>query len=121
MLVTRGKVHVTALTAVLVLYGCWSVSAAMRGHPWTFTVGGLLALVAAAGIIKSQRWSSYVVYVLALFISAEWLWYMWVICYAGYFSTIAFGQIAISLLPGVAVIAVAGYCSYVAWRYVRDE
>jgi len=82
-------------------------------------VGGLFALVAAAGVIKSQRWPSFVVYVIALIISAEWLWYMWVIYHAGYFSTIPLGQIAISLAPGVAVIAVAGYSCYVAWRYVR--
>ena len=83
-------------------------------------MAGLFALLAAAGVIRSQRWSTFVVYIIALVISAEWLWYIWVIYHAGYFLTIPFGQIVISLVPGVAVVVMAGYCCYVAWRYVGE-
>jgi hypothetical protein len=114
------RIHITLLTLVLVLYGCWSISAAARVHLWSSVVGGLLALVAAAGVVKSKRWSSFVVYIIAVVFSAEWLWYIWVIHHAGYFSTIPFARVVVSLVPGVALMVVAGYCCYVAWRYVSE-
>jgi hypothetical protein len=81
----------------------------------------LAAIVAAAGIMKSRRWPSSVVYLIALVITAEWLWYVWIICRLGYFAHIAFRQVLVSVAPGLGVVAIAGYCCFVAWRYVGGK
>jgi hypothetical protein len=84
-------------------------------------VCGLAAIVAAAGVIKSRRWSTWLVYLVALVISAEWLWYIWLICRLGYFAHIAFREVVVSVAPGLGVVAIAGYCCFVAWRHVGGK
>jgi hypothetical protein len=113
------KFHVAVLTLILVVYGCWSLSSGVSGHHRDSAFCGLAALAAAAGVVGSQRWSAWVVYLIALLIMGEWLWYLWLIFRLGYFAHIGFEQVAVSAAPGVAVVAIAGYCCFVAWRYVR--
>ena len=121
MTLPTRKFHVAVLTLILVVYGCWSLSSGVSGHHWDSALCGLAALAAAAGVVKSQRWSALMVYVIALLIMGEWLWYLWLIFRLRYFAHIGFEQVAVSAVPGVAVLAIAGYCCFVAWRYVRTS
>jgi hypothetical protein len=112
------RLHVAALILVLVSYGVWSISTAISGRMWDYIVGGLVALVAATGVILSQRWARAAIYILAALVTCGWLWYVWLAIRVGYFAHRRVLEGALALVPGVAMICVAGYCCFVASRYV---
>ena len=119
MTLLMRKLHVAMLTLILIVYGCWALSSGISGHHWDSALCGLASLAAAAGVVKSQRWSALLVCAIALLIMCEWLWYLWLVFRVSYFAHIEFEQVAASAAPGVAVVTIAGYCCFVAWRYVR--
>jgi len=101
---------------VLISYGCW-VLAGSR-HRWDSLAGAATALIAAAGVIASRRSARFVVYAVALLIGSEWLWYVGIIVRVGYLKGMPIREAAASVAPGVAIVLVAGYCGFVAWRYL---
>jgi hypothetical protein len=112
------KVHIALLTIVLAAYACWSIWTTVSTHQWGYAIGPLAVIVAAAGVVKSQRWSALLICLIALVFAAEWLWYIWLIVRLGLFSNLAAAQVIVSVIPGVAILAIAAYCCFVAWRYV---
>lgn len=112
------RFHVALLTIVLTVYGCWSIWTTLYTLLWGSAVGGLAAIVAAAGVIKRQRWSALLVCLIGLVFAAEWLWYIWLVVRLGFSLDVAAEQVVISVIPGVAVLAIAAYCCFIAWRYV---
>jgi hypothetical protein len=115
---TKKKFHLALLTTVLTAYACWSISTTVSTGQWGYALGALAAIVAAAGVVKSQRWSALLIYLIALVFAAEWLWYIWLIVRLGFFSHLEPSQVLVSVIPGVAVVGIAGYCCFIAWRYV---
>jgi len=111
-----ARVHIALLTLVLISYGCW-VLAGSR-HRWDSLAGAATALIAAAGVIASRRSARFVVYAVALLIGSEWLWYVGIIVRVGYLKGMPIREAAASVAPGVAIVLVAGYCGFVAWRYL---
>jgi hypothetical protein len=116
-----ARIHVGFLTAMLVSYGTWSIYIAISGRLWDYIIGGTISLIAAAGVTTDRRWARYAVYLLAVALTCGWLWYVWLALRVGYFARVSSAEGLLSLVPGLALMLLAMYCCYVAWRYVGGK
>jgi hypothetical protein len=112
-----SRLHLSLLTLALIGYGAFSFWAAISGRMWDYIAGGLIAVVAAIGVITNQRWAKFVVYALAAFVVIGWLWYVWLAMRVGYFTHRPVVEGALALAPGLALVGAAAYCCYVASKY----
>lgn len=76
-------------------------------------------LICGVGLIFHVRWAAYLWYVLALFMSASWIWAVVGVVRAGWPYSDAFSS-AISLIPGSSILLICGFGSLAVARHFRQ-
>jgi hypothetical protein len=103
--------------AVLAAYGCWSAWKGVEAQNWLGAAFGVVAIVAGLAAIFRQAWSRW----LALFVSTlfflSWAYAVWLALSSGVFQAERPLVVALMLVPGLAMIAVAFICTFVFFRF----
>ncbi len=118
-LVTPVGILVTV--ALLALYGVYGVWIAISEHSMTSALLGAVALVAAVGAALLKAWSRYPVYLLTAALIGTWSYSLYVAAAAGYFSLYSASQIALQLAPGIFMIILSCFCTYMVFRQFRRQ
>ena len=104
--------------AFLALYCAISVWFSLTHHSWLMLVVGVLAAIACVAAASMLRWSRFLVFALSIGLAATWLYSIYAAARVGYFGPIAWHSIIVSLIPGAAMLVVAGFCSLmVQWHF----
>jgi hypothetical protein len=118
----RSRLHIAVAVALLAGYGGWVVVHAVKAGTWPSSVAGIPLLAAAIGAAAGRRWSGYLIYVLAALFAIEWVWVVVGSYRSGflgsYLRSIPALQAVLSFAPAGAMFLMAGYCCYVAHKYV---
>ena len=116
-LVTPPGILITV--ALLALYGVYAVWMAISQHSMTAALAGVLAIVACVGTAMLKPWSRYLVYLLAAAAIGTWAYSVYAAARVGYFSLFSVSQIVPALAPGIFLIMLSCYCTYVVFRQFR--
>lgn len=99
---------------LLVSYGVYGVADAIGYGLWWLAVVPMAAFLAAAGIGLRRRWGTLATYAISLLFGLYWVWGIVVAIRAGWFTSVPPLQAALSLVPGMAYVLLAGFCCYAA-------
>jgi hypothetical protein len=113
----RVQLWMTAL--FLLSYGIYGLVAAMREQLWDYSIGAVASIVAAAAVAAHKSWARFLVYAIAALLVGNWLWYVWLAISVGYFRHAGVAKSALSLIPGIGLALLAGFCSYVVSVQLR--
>jgi hypothetical protein len=118
----RSRLHVAVAVLLLGSYGAWVVVNAVKAGAWPSSVVGIVLLAAAVGAATGRRWSGYLIYALAALFAIEWVWIVVGTYRRGflgnYLRSIPALQAVLSFVPAGGMFLLAGYCCYVAHKYV---
>ena len=115
-LVTPKGILVTV--ALLALYCAFSLWFGWTHRHWLMLAVGLVAGFACVGAANMQRWSRFVVYAMSAGFAAAWLYSIYAAARVGYFHPLAWTTIMLPLIPGIALLLVALFCSLTAHRHL---
>ena len=104
--------------AFLALYCAVAIWFGWTRRVWVMDAVGLVATVACVGTATMLRWSRFLVYVLSIAFAATWLFSIYAAARVGYYTPLPWLTIIVSLIPGAVLLAVAGFCSRMAHRYL---
>jgi hypothetical protein len=85
---------------------------------WLMIAIGLVAGIASVGAANMQRWSRFLVYAMSAGFVATWLYSIYAAARVGYFGPLAWRTIILSLIPGIALLLVALFCSLMAHSHL---
>jgi hypothetical protein len=118
----RARLHTSIAAALLGSYGVWMLTDAVKTHYWATGVIGAALLLAAGGAVTSQRWSRFLVYAFAAVLTLRWLWIVGGQVTSGflipYLRDMPPLRAVLVFVPAAVMFLLAGYCCYVAHRYV---
>jgi hypothetical protein len=104
--------------AYLALYCSLALWFGWKNRVWLLLAIGLVAGIACIGAANMRRWSRYLVYALSFGFATIWLWSIYAAARVGFFGPLRWPGIILSLIPGLALLAVAGFCSRMAFRHL---
>ncbi len=110
-------VGILITVAFLALYGAFSFWLAWQQRSWSMAALGVAAALACVQAARLRRWSRFLIYALAAGFSSVWLYSVYAAARAGYFAPLTRTAMIRSLAHGVALLAVAGFCSYMVHRH----
>ena len=106
--------------AYLALYCSLAIWFGWMNRAWLLLAIGLLAGVACVGAANMLRWSRFLVYALSVGFATTWIWSIYAAARVGFFAPLRWLGIILSLIPGLVLLAVAAYCSRMAFRHLRN-
>jgi hypothetical protein len=106
--------------AYLALYCLLAIWFGWMQRVWLLIVIGLVAGVACVGAANMRRWSQFLVYALSVSFASTWLWSIYAAARVGFFGPLSWLGIIQSLMPGLVLLAVAGFCSRMAFRHLGN-
>jgi hypothetical protein len=109
---------VRILGLFLLLYAAYLGNSFVQLQAPTTGLWMLWALICGIGLLLQRRWAAYLWYALALFASASWIWAVVGVIRSGWPYPDAFRS-AISLLPGVCILAICGLGSVAVAKQFR--
>ncbi len=107
--------------AILAFYGVYGVWIAISEHSVTSALLGAVATIAAVGAAMLKAWSRYPVYLLTAALVGTWSYSLYDSARAGYFKLYSASQIALQLGPGMFMIILSCFCTYVVFRQFRTK
>jgi hypothetical protein len=78
----------------------------------------ILSLVSIIGLVLNKKWSKYSILCLSLLISLSWI-YIVIAVSSKVFVSESMGEIIISLIPGVLLLALCFSCTVIVFRYFK--
>jgi hypothetical protein len=106
------------LAVVLLLsYGIYGIVEAIEYRAWWLALAPVVALAAAVGVGLRARWGALLTYVISILFALYWLWGIVTVARDGTLFSLPFG--ALMLVPGAAVLLLAGFCCYAISRVSR--
>jgi hypothetical protein len=117
------KNHVTpkgilVTVALLALYCAFALWFGWTQRRWPMLAVGLVAGFACVGAANMQRWSRFVVFAMSAGLASTWLYSIYAAARVGYFHPLAWITIMLQLIPGIALLLVALFCSLMAHRHL---
>jgi hypothetical protein len=109
---------VRVLGAFVLLYAAYLGSTFLQAQTFVTVLWMVWALVCGLGLLVHRSWAAYLWYGLALFTSVSWIWALVGVVRSGWPYSDAFRS-AISLLPGVCILAICGFGSVAVARQFR--
>jgi hypothetical protein len=106
--------------AYLGLYCSLAIWFGWMNHVWLLVAIGVLAGVACVGAANMRRWSRFLVYALSVGFATTWLWSIYAAARVGFFGPLRWLGIILSLIPGLVLLAIAAYCSLMAFRHLGN-
>lgn len=105
--------------ALLASYGAYAVWQAIANRSFVFALVGVVAIVACVAAARLLAWSRFLVWLLAAAFIGGWAYSVYAAAAAGYYRTISGPQIALSLLPGIFLIALSCFCAFAVFKQFR--
>lgn len=112
-------VGILITVALLVLYGGYAIWSAISERSLIFALAAAVAVVACVATARLLAWSRYLVYLLTAAFIGTWAYSLYVAALVGYFSLFSTSQIVLSLAPGVLLVVLSCFCSFVVFRQFR--
>jgi len=109
---------VRVLGAFVLLYAAYLGSSFLQAQTIVTGLWMTWALVCGLGLLVHRSWAAYLWYGLALFTSVSWTWAVVGVARSGWPYSDEFRS-AISLLPGVCILAICGFGSVAVARQFR--
>jgi hypothetical protein len=106
--------------AFLALYCVFAVWFGWMDRHWLMAAVGVLAGIGCVGAATMRRWSRFLVYALSIGLAIAWACSIYMSARVGYFSTLSWHTIILSLIPGFLLLAVACFCSRMAHRHLGN-
>jgi hypothetical protein len=103
--------------AVLGFYGCWSAWKGFESQNWVGAAFGVAALVAGIAAVLRQPWSRWLVLAVASLFLVSWSYAVWLAVDAGVYGAERPLVIALSLVPGLGMIALGFLCAFILFRF----
>jgi hypothetical protein len=98
-------------------YGCWSTWKGFESENWVGAAFGLAALVAGVAAVMRQAWSRWLALMVAVLFLVSWAQAVWLAVTGGMVQAERPLVVALMLVPGLAMIAVAFACTFVVFRF----
>jgi hypothetical protein len=111
---SHSRFRLWTAVALLSGYAIFALHSAYSFNSWVWGLEGLVFFVAAAGLASRMRWSAYLVFALAILLCGFWIHSVWLVANSGYFAGISATRRILSLVPGLVMLALAGYCCVVS-------
>jgi len=108
----RWRVPIAVL--LLLAYGVYGIAYAVSHRAWWTALVPIAALVAAIGVGLRQRWGALLTYAITLLFGLYWAWGIFAAKRAGFFASEPALESALSFVPGMAGMLLAGFCCYAA-------
>lgn len=105
--------------ALLALYGAYAGWQAISDHSLMFALVALVSVVACVAAARLLAWSRFLVWLLAAAFIGAWAYSVYAGVVAGYYGAYSGSQIAISLAPGVFLVALSVFCAYAVFKQFR--
>jgi hypothetical protein len=106
---------------LLVVYGIYGVLDSFEWRAWWLALVPIGALLAAIGIVLRKVWGRVLISALSLLFALYWIWSIGVAIHSGYLTSARPLQSALSLVPGIAIVLLAGFGCYVAIQQRNSE
>jgi hypothetical protein len=113
-MLSRSLVRLWSAVTLISAYGIFCGRSAYVFNSLVWGFEGFVFLAAAAGLALRARWSAYLVFILALVLCGFWVHSVWLVVDSGYFDGVSVSRRVLSLIPGLLMVALAGYCCVVA-------
>lgn len=109
--------------AVILLAGCgiYGIVEAIHYRAWWLALAPLVALASAVGIGLRARWGALLTYALSTLFVVYWIWGIVTAARNGILDSRSALVGVLMLVPGTAVLLLAGFCSYVSSRASRTH
>jgi hypothetical protein len=111
---SRSRLRLRIAVALISAYAIFCGRSAYVFNSWVWGLEGLVFLIAAVGLTFRTRWSAYLVCVLALLLCGFWIHSVWLVADSGYFDGVSVTRRVLSLIPGLLMVGLAGFCCVVA-------
>jgi len=108
----KWRVPIAVLS--LLTYGVYGIVDAFGYRLWWFGLVPFAALIAAVGVGLRARWGTLVTYAISILFALYWSWGIFMAANGGYFETRPALEGALSFVPGIAFLLLAGFCCYSA-------
>lgn len=108
------KWRVPIAVVILVTYGIYGIVDAFGYRLWWFGLVPFVALIAAVGVSLRARWGTLVTYAKSVLFALYWSWGIFTAVNDGYFDSRPALEGALSFVPGIAFLLLAGFCCYSA-------
>ena len=102
------------------LWGAWALWFAFETAHWANAILGCVAFIAVAGLLLLKPWAKYLAYAFAAWLSFSWAYAVVHVLGRGWPSAGELGT-AISLLPGICLVAVCAGGVYVVHKQFRHR
>ena len=100
----------------LISWGAYSVWAGIEARVVWYVISGGIFVGVGIAVMFRRRWSRFLVYALALWVSGNWVYVVWVQYSLGRVTSRSAGQHFLGLLPGLLLLGVCAGLSYVVHR-----
>lgn len=103
----------------LVFCGGYSIWAGSEQHNWLGALIGAAVVLASLGVLLRWRWSQWVIYAFVVYGTGAWLYLLWGAIRAGAFPRETVQLTALSLVPGLAILAASIWSADIVRRRFR--
>ena len=101
--------------------GAWVLWAGIEARSWHSILFGVVTVIAGVAMLARQPWSRFLVYAVVAFAIASWTYIVAGAVRAGAWAQYDALQRFLSLVPGLAMVAVALACAFVAARFLAPR
>ena len=104
--------------AFLALYCGIMVLFSWQRGSWITATLAVVAGIGCVGAAAMRGWSRYFIYALSAVFATSWLHSIYSSARAGYYWPLGWPDIIVSMLPDMALLAIACYCSLMTHRHL---
>jgi hypothetical protein len=106
---------------LLLLYGVYGILYAIEWRVWWPALVPIGSVLAAVGIALRKVWGRLIVCAFSLVFTLYWCWSVAYAVLSGYMTSVRPLEAALSLVPGIAFVLLAGFCCYVTIQQRNSE